>query len=290
MSGRDCIGIAKTGSGKTLAFVVPMLRHVKDQPDLEEMDGPLALIMAPTRELAIQLFNVVKLFTKTLELRAACVYGGAGVAEQIGMLKFGVHVIVCTPGRMIDLLCANSGRVTNLRRVTYVCLDEADRMFDMGFEPQIMKILANTRPDRQTVLFSATFPPQVEALAKKVLERPVEITVGGRSAVNNDVKQVIEVRSEESKMHRLLQLLGVWYEKGHCLVFVDKQDTCDEMFSDLLRAGYPCLSLHGGKDQADRDTTINDFKNGIMTLMIATSVAARGLDVKELCLVVNYDV
>eukprot|EP01043_Picozoa_sp_COSAG02_P050997 COSAG02_NODE_5310_length_4449_cov_5.367586_1_plen_259_part_10 len=238
MSGRDCIGIAKTGSGKTLAFVVPMLRHVKDQPDLEEMDGPLALIMAPTRELAIQLFNVVKLFTKTLELRAACVYGGAGVAEQIGMLKFGVHVIVCTPGRMIDLLCANSGRVTNLRRVTYVCLDEADRMFDMGFEPQIMKILANTRPDRQTVLFSATFPPQVEALAKKVLERPVEITVGGRSAVNNDVKQVIEVRSEESKMHRLLQLLGVWYEKGHCLVFVDKQDTCDEMFSDLLRAGY----------------------------------------------------
>ena len=106
------------------------------------------------------------------------------------MLKFGVHVIVCTPGRMIDLLCANSGRVTNLRRVTYICLDEADRMFDMGFEPQIMKIIANTRPDRQTVLFSATFPPQVEALAKQVLERPIEITVGGRSAVNNDVKQV----------------------------------------------------------------------------------------------------
>lgn len=196
--------------------MVPMLRHVKDQPELEEMDGPLAMIMAPTRELAIQvrtiyarwsflnvkmiiltsqaqdkqrddryileqLFNVVKLFTKTLEIRAACVYGGAGVAEQIGMLKFGVHVIVCTPGRMIDLLCANSGRVTNLRRVTYICLDEADRMFDMGFEPQIMKIIANTRPDRQTVLFSATFPPQVEALAKQVLERPIEITVGGRS-------------------------------------------------------------------------------------------------------------
>lgn len=123
------------------------------------------------------------------------------MAEQIGALKFGVHIIVCTPGRMIDLLCANSGRVTNLRRVTYVCMDEADRMFDMGFEPQIMKILSNTRPDRQTVLFSATFPPSVEKLAKTVLSMPIEVTVGTRSTVNTDVKQLIEVRDPCNRQH-----------------------------------------------------------------------------------------
>ena len=174
-----------------------------------------------------QLYNEVRRFTKKLDLRAACVYGGAGVAEQIAQLKYGVHIIVCTPGRMIDLLCANCGRVTNLHRVTYVCMDEADRMFDMGFEPQIMKIVSNTRPDRQTVLFSATFPPSVENLAKQVLEMPVEVTVGTRSTVNTDVKQLIEVRAEETKMHRLLQLLGVWYEKGSVIVFVDKQVRVD---------------------------------------------------------------
>jgi len=218
------------------------------------------------------------------------VYGGAGVAEQIAALRAGVHVVVCTPGRMIDLLCANGGRVTNMQRVTYICLDEADRMFDMGFEPQIMKIIGNSRPDRQTVLFSATFPPQVETLAKQVLERPVEVTVGGRSTVNADIVQVIEVRTAETKFHRLLQLLGKYYERGHIIVFVDKQDTCDELFMDLTKQGYPCTSLHGGKDQADRDTAINQFKNGIFNLLIATSVAARGLDVKSMVLVVNFDV
>jgi ATP-dependent RNA helicase DDX46/PRP5 len=217
MSGRDCIGCAKTGSGKTLAFVLPLMRHVLDAEannPLQPEDGPIGLIMAPTRELAIQLYTMVKMFTKPLDLRVASIYGGAGMAEQIAALMYGVHIIVCTPGRMIDLLTANSGRVTNLQRITYVCLDEADRMFDMGFEPQIMKIIMNTRPDRQTVLFSATFPPQVESLAKQVLERPIEITIGGRSTVNNDVKQIIEVRSQETKFHRLLQLLGTWYETG----------------------------------------------------------------------------
>jgi superfamily II DNA/RNA helicase len=123
------------------------------------------------------------------------------------------------------------------------------RMFDMGFEPQIKMIMQNIRPDRQTVLFSATFPKQIEKLAKSVLKFPLEIVVGERSTVNKDITQWVEVREEEDKFLRLLQLLGIWYEKGSVLVFVDKQEKCDQLFQDLLKLGYPCLSLHGGKDQ-----------------------------------------
>src|SRR5438034_8900210 len=136
MAGRDVIGVAKTGSGKTIAFLLPMFRHIKDQRPLENMEGPVGLIMTPTRELATQIHKECKPFLKALSLRAVCAYGGAPIKDQIAELKRGAEIIVCTPGRMIDLLAANSGRVTNLRRVTYIVLDEADRMFDMGFETQ----------------------------------------------------------------------------------------------------------------------------------------------------------
>ncbi|KAJ7977004.1 putative Dead box ATP-dependent RNA helicase [Quillaja saponaria] len=258
MSGRDCIGIAKTGSGKTLAFVLPMLRHIKDQPPLVAGDGPIGLIMAPTRELVQQIHSDIKKFTKVLGLQCVPVYGGSGVAQQISELKRGTEIVVCTPGRMIDILCTSGGKITNLRRVTYLVMDEADRMFDMGFEPQITRIVQNIRPDRQTVLFSATFPRQVETLARKVLTKPVEIQVGGRSVVNKDIAQLVE-------------------------------EKCDALFKDLLRHGYACLSLHGAKDQTDRESTISDFKNNVCNLLIATSIAARGLDVKELELVINFD-
>ncbi|MCJ1357192.1 MAG: pre-mRNA processing RNA-helicase [Icmadophila ericetorum] len=294
MAGRDVIGVAKTGSGKTIAFLLPMFRHIKDQRRLENLDGPVGLIMTPTRELATQIHKECKPFLKALDLRAVCAYGGAPIKDQIADLKRGSEIIVCTPGRMIDLLAANSGRVTNLRRVTYVVLDEADRMFDMGFEPQVMKILANIRPDRQTVLFSATFPRQMEALARKTLSKPIEIVVGGRSVVAPEITQLVEVRPEESKFLRLLELLGNMYleeknEDDRALIFVDRQESADSLLKDLMRKGYPCMSIHGGKDQIDRDSTIEDFKAGVVPILIATSVAARGLDVKQLKLVVNYD-
>ena len=193
---------------------------------------------------------------------------------------------------MIDLLTANSGRVTNLKRVTYVVLDEADRMFDMGFEPQVMKIINNIRPDRQTVLFSATFPKQMDSLARKILHKPVEITVGGRSVVAAEIEQIVEVRPEDTKFNRLLEILGQMYnEDPECrtLVFVDRQEAADNLLRELMRKGYLCMSLHGGKDQVDRDSTIVDFKAGVVPIVIATSVAARGLDVKQLKLVINYD-
>ncbi len=289
MSGRDLIGIARTGSGKTLAFLLPMFRHILDQPPLEYEDGPHSIILAPTRELAIQIYSECKKFSKHLKLRPVCVYGGTGISEQIADLKRGAEIIICTPGRMIDMLAANNGRVTNFRRVTYIVLDEADRMFDLGFEPQVTKIIDNVRPDRQTVMFSATFPRPMEALARKILNKPIEVQVGGRSVVCKDVHQSVIVLDTHQKYFKLLELLGLYQEKGSILVFVERQETADSLIRDLMKSSYVCMALHGGMDQFDRDSTIADFKNGVVKIMVATSVAARGLDVKNLFLVVNYD-
>ncbi|KAL1193886.1 DEAD-box ATP-dependent RNA helicase 42 [Cardamine amara subsp. amara] len=290
MSGRDCIGVAKTGSGKTLAFVLPMLRHIKVQPPLEAGDGPIGLVMAPTRELVQQIHSDIKKVAKALGLRCVPVYGGSGVAQQISDLNRGTEIVVCTPGRMIDILCTSSGKITNLRRVTYLVMDEADCMFDMGSEPQSTRIIQNIRPDHQTVLFSATFPRQVETLARKVLNKPVEIQVGGRSVVNKDITQLVEIRPESERFSRLRELLEEWYEKGKNLVFVQSQVKCDALHNDLTtKYGYACLSLHGGKDQTYRESAISDFKSNVCNLLVATSVAARGLDVKDLELVVNFD-
>ncbi|RLN03559.1 hypothetical protein C2845_PM13G01650 [Panicum miliaceum] len=265
------IAVAKTGSGKTLAFVLPMLRHVKDQSPVVPGDGPIGLIVAPTRELVVQIHSDIKKFSKVIGVSSVAVYGGSGVAQQISELKRGAEIVACTPGRMIDILCTSNGKITNLRRVTFLVLDEADRMFDMGFEPQITRIIGNTRQDRQTVLFSATFPRQVETLARKVLIRPVEIQVGGRSVVNKDITQLVEVRPESERFLRLLELLGKWIYKGKILIFVHTQDKCDSLLKGFVRASI--------------SVPISTW-----CLLIANSVAARGLDVKELELVINYDV
>ena len=190
---------------------------------------------------------------------------------------------------MIELLAANNGKVTNLRRVTYVVLDEADRMFDFGFEPQVSRIMSNTRPDRQTVMFSATFPRTMEILARKFLHRPIQVQVGGRSVVCKDVEQNVVVISEDRKFFKLLELLGIFMDKGSCLIFVDKQEIADMILRDLWKSSYSCLSLHGGMDQYDRASTISDFKSGNINVLVATSIAARGLDVRQLYLVINYD-
>lgn len=291
MSGRDVIGVAKTGSGKTMAFLLPMFRHIKDQDPVKD-DGPIGLILTPTRELATQIYRDCKPFLSALNLRAVCAYGGPPIKDQIAQLKAGAEIVVATTGRFIDLLAANQGRVVSLKRTTYIVLDEADRMFDMGFEPQVMKIFANIRPDRQTVLFSATMPRIIDALVKKVLKNPVEITVGGKSVVAPEITQIVEVRDEKDKFLRLLELLGDLYvddDDVRALIFVERQEKADELLRELLRKGYGCMSIHGGKDQVDRDSTISDFKSGVCPVLVATSVAARGLDVKQLKLVVNYD-
>ena len=292
MSGRDTIGVAKTGSGKTLAFILPMFRHIQDQPRVQNLEGPIGLIIAPTRELAVQIHSECKPYLKALGLRGVCTYGGAPIKDQIAELKRGAEVVVCTPGRIIDLLAANSGRVTNLNRVTYIVLDEADRMFDMGFEPQITKTLKNIRPNRQTVLFSATFPWKMEQMARKALNNPIQIITDCRSKVAPEITQKIEVVEEDAKLNHTLGLLGDFFRKEEdvrCLIFVEKQESADELFKKLDMKGYKSRTMHGGAEQVDRMDAIRDFKSGLVKVLVATSVAARGLDVKQLNLVINYD-
>lgn len=293
MSGRDVIGIAKTGSGKTISYLLPLFRHVKDQRPVTGMEGPIAMVMAPTRELAMQIYSEIKSFVKVLNFRVACCVGGASISEDISEMKKGAEVVICTPGRMIDLLTANNGRVTNVRRVTYLVLDEADRMFDMGFEPQVMKIVSNIRPEAQKVLFSATFPKTMESLARRILQRPLEITVGGRSVVGAEIDQRVEIRDSDTKFTRLLELLGEYHQNNkdeeddfRTLIFVERQEAADDLFRELLTRGYVCSSLHGGKEQVDRDEAIKNFKTGDVPTIVATSVAARGLDVPQLKLVI----
>jgi len=290
MSGRDVIGIAKTGSGKTMGYTLPMIRHVMDQPPLANGDGPIGLVMVPTRELAMQVYREVRKFIVPVGLAVSVIFGGSNVKQQIAELKRSPEVVVCTPGRMIDMLTANSGRVTNLRRCTYVVMDEADRMFDLGFEPQISRIIGNVRPDRQTVLFSATFPNAVSKLARGILCKPVQIIVGGISVVSNMIDQHIEVLTAEAKQPRLLALLRQHFDDGQILVFVDMQESCDNLYRELIKQGLPCATLHGGMSQDDRDSTIADFRCGNTAVLVATSIAARGLDIKDLVCVINYEV
>lgn len=212
------------------------------------------------------------------------------MAEQIGDLKRGTHICVATPGRLIDILTMQSGKILSLKRVTYVVMDEADRCYDMGFEPQLSAILGAIRPDRQVVLFSATFPKSVEGLARKSLKYPLEVIVGGRSVASDNITQYAELVEEEDKFLRLLQLLGEHVDESRkAIVFVDTQVRADSLFEQLLRNGYVSLSLHGGKEQEDRDSAISDFKRkdgpGVL---VATGVAGRGLDVASVGCVINF--
>jgi ATP-dependent RNA helicase DDX46/PRP5 len=230
------------------------------------------------------------LFLSIHTIRSTAIYGGAGVAEQIADLKRGTHIVTATPGRLIDLLTLQNGRILSLRNITFVCMDEADRMFDMGFAPQISAILNAIRPDRQTVCFSATFPKAIENLARQSLKYPIEIIVGGRSVASDNVRQYAELVEEDEKFLRLLQILGEHVEgTNKVLVFVDTQVRADGLFEQLLRSGYSTLSLHGGKEQEDRDSTISDFKRKDgPNILVATGVAGRGLDVAACSCVVNY--
>ncbi|QDS74582.1 hypothetical protein FKW77_008246 [Venturia effusa] len=293
MAGRDVIAVAKTGSGKTMGFLLPMFRHIKDQRPLSKKDGPIAIVLAPTRELANQIHGECKPFLKALGLRAAVCFGQASLKDNIDKIKLGVEIVVATPGRLIDLATVNNGQLLSFRRVTYLVLDEADRLWDMGFAPQVNALIHQIRPDRQFVMFSATFPPSMEELARKVLRKPVEIIVGGRATVAPEIEQIIEVREQSSKFPRLLEILGEAYRdetEARTLIFVDRQEAADELFLVLTQRQFAVGSMHGGREQSDRSSTIEDFKSGALPIVVATSVAARGLDVKQLKIVINYDV
>ncbi|KAG2541298.1 hypothetical protein PVAP13_9NG675000 [Panicum virgatum] len=288
LSGRDIIGIAKTGSGKTAAFVLPMIVHIMDQPELEKEEGPIGVICAPTRELAHQIYLEAKKFAKPYNLRVAAVYGGVSKFDQFKELKAGCEVVIATPGRLIDLL---KMKALKMFRATYLVLDEADRMFDLGFEPQIRSIVGQIRPDRQTLLFSATMPYKVERLAREILTDPIRVTVGQVGSANEDIKQVVNVLpSDAEKMPWLLEKLPGMIDDGDVLVFASKKARVDEIEKELNQRGFRIAALHGDKDQASRMETLQKFKSGTYHVLVATDVAARGLDIKSIKTVVNFDI
>uniref|UniRef100_A0A2P2JKQ5 RNA helicase n=1 Tax=Rhizophora mucronata TaxID=61149 RepID=A0A2P2JKQ5_RHIMU len=281
LKGRDLIGIAETGSGKTLAYLLPALVHVRAQLQSVHVDGPIVLVLAPTRELAVQIQEEAVKFGSRANIRSTCVYGGAPKGPQIRDLKKGVEIIIATPGRLIDMLEAQH---TNLRQVTYLVLDEADRMLDMGFEPQIRQIVSQIRPDRQTLYWSATWPKEVETLARQFLRNPYKVIIGSPDLkANQSINQVVEIVTEGEKYNRLIQLLKEVMDGSRILIFVETKKGCDQVTRQLRMDGWPALSIHGDKNQAERDWVLADFRSGRNPIMIATDVAARGLGRITVC-------
>ncbi|KAF7838285.1 DEAD-box ATP-dependent RNA helicase 20-like isoform X1 [Senna tora] len=275
LKGRDLIGIAETGSGKTLAYLLPAFVHVNAQPRLVQGEGPIVLILAPTRELAVQIQEEALKFGSRANIRSTCIYGGAPKGPQIRDLRRGVEIVIATPGRLIDMLEAQH---TNLQRVTYLVLDEADRMLDMGFEPQIRKIVGQIRPDRQTLYWSATWPKEVETLARQFLHNPYKVIIGSPELkANQSINQVVEVMTEVEKYNRLIRLLKEVMDGSRILIFMETKKGCDRVTRQLRVDGWPALSIHGDKSQSERDWVLAEFKSGRSPIMTATDVAARGL-------------
>ncbi|XP_033826607.1 ATP-dependent RNA helicase DDX42 isoform X1 [Periophthalmus magnuspinnatus] len=288
LSGRDMIGIAKTGSGKTAAFIWPMLVHIMDQKELEQGEGPIAVIVCPTRELCQQIHAECKRFGKAYSLRSVAVYGGGSMWEQSKALQEGAEIVVCTPGRLIDHV---KKKATSLQRVTYLVFDEADRMFDMGFEYQVRSIASHVRPDRQTLLFSATFRKKIERLARDILIDPIRVVQGDIGEANEDITQVVEMLlSPSDKWTWLTRRLVEFTSTGSVLIFVTKKANSEELATNLTQEGYSLGLLHGDMDQSERNKVISDFKKKNLPVLVATDVAARGLDIPSIRTVVNYDV
>ncbi|VIO98263.1 Uncharacterized protein BM_BM492 [Brugia malayi] len=285
LTGHDMISIARTGSGKTLAYTLPGIVHMQNQEQPEKVRGPAVLILAPTRELVQQISSMAMNFHS----KVACAYGGSGRDQQARTIREGVDILAAAPGRLLDFLIAG---VLNLNRCTYLVLDEADRMLDMGFEPQIRRIVSMIRPDRQTLMFSATWPKEVRTLAKDFLSDPVFVNVGSlKLAANSNIIQLVTVVEENEKEEKLLEFLNRTSSEQHCktLIFVGMKRTADWLTRLIRKKGYPALSLHGDKSQTERNFVMNDFKNGECSILVATDVAARGLDVNDIKYVINFD-
>lgn len=297
LSGRDMIGVAVTGSGKTAAYLWPMLVHIMAQRELRPGEGPIGIILVPTRELAIQVYGEVKKFgTKAYGLRAVCAYGGGSRWEQSQDLAAGAEIVVATPGRIIDHI---KSKATILERVTFLVLDEADRMFDMGFEPQVRSICDHVRLDRQCLMFSATFKKRIERLARDSLTDPIKVVHGkGASSgnpnlgeANEDVTQLVHVFSDAAdKWLWLTKRLVEFQSSGSVLIFVTRKANADELATNLKQEGVSLELMHGDMDQGERNRVMQAFKKKAVPVLVATDVAARGLDVPHIRTVVNYDV
>jgi superfamily II DNA/RNA helicase len=289
LSGRDMIGIAATGSGKTLSYCLPSIVHINAQPLLSPGDGPIVLVLAPTRELAVQIQQECNKFGSSSRIRNTCVYGGAPKGQQIRDLARGVEICIATPGRLIDML--EMGK-TNLKRVTYLVLDEADRMLDMGFEPQIRHIVQECDmpgvENRQTLMFSATFPRDIQMLARDFLKDYIFLSVGRVGSTSENISQKIFYVEEDEKKSVLLDLLTSG-DKGLTIIFTETKRMADNLADFLYDQGFPATAIHGDRSQYEREKALAQFKSGAAPILVATAVAARGLDIPNVSHVINFD-
>eukprot|EP01114_Cavostelium_apophysatum_P006291 TRINITY_DN1753_c0_g1_i3.p1 TRINITY_DN1753_c0_g1~~TRINITY_DN1753_c0_g1_i3.p1 ORF type:complete len:621 (-),score=257.72 TRINITY_DN1753_c0_g1_i3:46-1908(-) len=288
---RDIIAIAETGSGKTLAFGLPGLVHLeelKSKKGKYDEKKPSILVLSPTRELAMQTAVVFEESGHHGKFKSVCVYGGVPKSAQIGIIKKGVHVVIATPGRLIDLMGDGS---VDLSQITLLVLDEADRMLDMGFEPAIRQIVAEVPSERLTWMFSATWPQSIQSLANEFLNDPVQVSIGSLDlSANHRVAQIVEVVEPYDKDSKLLDILSKYHKsrKNKVLVFALYKMEASRIESFLQSKGWKCIAIHGDKSQALRTDALEKFKSGRVPLLIATDVAARGLDIPDVEYVINY--
>jgi len=280
LKGTDTISLAETGSGKTAAYLIPVLAQIIANPKKQ------ALILAPTRELAVQIGEVVQQLTKfTPEIKYVIVIGGSPMGPQIRNLQRRPRLIIATPGRLVDHIRHKS---VNLKEISHFILDEADRMFDMGFAPQVSNVIREIPRERQTLLFSATFPNEVRGLAERVLRNPVEIEVRKNSLPPKVIDQkMISVHSKE-KNDRTLDLINA--AKGSVIIFTRTKHRTDRLTKYLEDYGVAVTRIHGNRSQGQRNKSIAGFKSGLFRVMVATDIAARGLDVSDISDVINYDI
>jgi ATP-dependent RNA helicase RhlE len=286
LAGRDLLAGAQTGTGKTAAFVLPLLQLLGAAAGR----GPRALVLAPTRELAAQILESIRVYGANKKLRARVIFGGVGEKPQIDGLRAGCDILVATPGRLLDL--ANRG-LANLTEVRHLVLDEADRMLDMGFIHDIRRIIKLLPPKRQNLMFSATYTPDIRALAARILVNPTQVEVTPpNSTVDRVVQRAFRV-AKDDKRHLLVHLFengangeGPWYQ---ALVFTRTKHGANRLSQHLERAGIRAAAIHGNKSQAARTRALADFKAGKLAALVATEVASRGLDIRELPQVVNFE-
>ncbi len=285
LAGRDLLGGAQTGTGKTAAFSLPMLHLISEIKTPRQSRRPRALVLTPTRELAVQVHDSIRKYGKHLRLPSAVIYGGAGMSPQIDALRRGVDILVATPGRLIDHI--EQGTL-QLGDVQMLVLDEADRMLDMGFLPAIRRVLTYLPKVRQTLLFSATFEEQIKKLAIDFLKNPTQVQVSAQNAVAASVSHRAHPVDTGRKRDLLTQMLAERYQE-QILVFGKTKHGCNRLAEHLEKAGIKSVAIHGNKSQAQRLKALNDFKSGKARVLVATDVAARGLDIPQLPVVINYD-
>ncbi|MCR6495732.1 DEAD/DEAH box helicase [Thermomonas sp. S9] len=285
LAGHDVLGGAQTGTGKTAAFGLPLLQTLAGLPKPEGLRRPRALVLTPTRELAVQITDNLRAYAKHLRINVTALFGGVGMQPQVEAFRRGVDVLVACPGRLIDHLERGTCKLGDVRMLV---LDEADRMLDMGFLPSIKRVMKHVPAQRQTLLFSATFEPRIKALALEFMQDPRQVQVAAQNTVVETIRHHAHPVDAAKKRDLLIDILARRHLE-QVLVFGKTKHGCNRLAEQLEKAGLPALAIHGNKSQAARQKALSEFKSGRVRILVATDVAARGLDIPQLPLVINHD-